>query len=53
MTKSDIVVLRNLNFVGRIWDNLGIQVSKSLESCKSNIIRVSDGSSEGQNANRN
>lgn len=53
MIKSDIVVLRHLNFVGRICDNLGIQVSKTLASYKANIIRVSDESSEGENANRN
>lgn len=52
MIKSDIVVHRHLNFVGGIWDNLLIQISKTLVSCKTNIIRVSYGSSEDQNANR-
>lgn len=52
VTKSDIVVLSHLNFVGGILGNLRIWVSKTLASCKTNIIRVSDGSSEGQNAGR-
>lgn len=52
VTQSDIVVLGHLNLVAGISGNLRIQVNKTLASWNINIIRVFDGSSEGQNASR-